>query len=162
MHDADGKGFSLIELLAVLAIISLLVSLALPAYRGQVLRAKRVQGQAALLNTMQQQERYYSQHNRYLAFSAGAARAEGADGGAQVAEFAWWSGEGGEEGAARSAYELDAAACLGSTIAQCVLLRARPGTERVDAQFRDAECGTLTLSSTGERGSAGPAALCWP
>jgi len=147
MHDADGKGFSLIELLAVLAIISLLVSLALPAYRGQVLRAKRVQGQAALLNTMQQQERYYSQHNRYLAFSA---------------EFAWWSGEGGEEGAARSAYELDAAACLGSTIAQCVLLRARPGTERVDGQFRDAECGTLTLSSTGERGSAGPAALCWP
>jgi len=165
MHDADGKGFSLIEVLAVLAIIALLVSLALPAYRGQVLRAKRVQGQAALLKTMQQQERYYSQHNRYLAFSAGAARAEGvegADGGAQVAEFAWWSGEGGEEGAARSAYELDAAACLGSTIVQCVLLRARPGTERVDAQFRDAECGTLTLSSTGERGSAGPAALCWP
>lgn len=162
MHNGDGKGFSLVELLAVLAIVSLLLSLALPAYRGQVLRAKRVQGQAALLKTMQQQERYYSQHNRYLAFSAGAGGADGTGGGAQAAQFAWWSGEGGEEGAARSAYELDAAACPGSTIAQCVLLRARPGTERVDRQFRDTECGTLTLSSTGERGSAGPEALCWP
>lgn len=147
--------FTLPELLVTLVIVSLLLSLALPAYRGQIVRAKRVQAQAALLKTMQQQERYYSQHNRYLAFAAASTEL-------QAAQFAWWSGEGGKENASRSAYEVDAIACAASSIAQCVLLRARPGTERVDRQFRDADCGVLTLSSTGERGSDGPAALCWP
>ena len=51
-------GFSLIELLAALAIMSLLLALAVPAYHGHVVRAKRVQGQATLLRLMQQQERY--------------------------------------------------------------------------------------------------------
>ena len=148
-------GFSLIELMAALVIVALLLALALPLYHGQVVRAKRVQGQASLLKLMQQQERYYTQNNRYLAFSAGAQDAQGV-------QFQWWSGDEPQAGAVRSAYEIDAIACPDSTLAQCVLLRATPGTDRVDQQFKDADCGTLTLSSTGERGSTGPAAQCWP
>jgi len=148
-------GFSLIELMVVMVILALMLALALPAYHGHIVRAKRVQGQAALLKLMQQQERYYSQNNRYLAFSAASEDAQGK-------QFQWWSGEEAEEGAARSAYEIDATACPEATLAQCVLLRARPGTARVDQHFTDADCGTLSLSSTGERGSSGPAARCWP
>ena len=154
---ADGRtpaaalGFSLIELLSVLAIMSLLLALAVPAYHGHVVRAKRVQGQATLLRLMQQQERYYSQNNHYLAFSS-------ASPAPQVQAFPWWSGEG----LAASAYEIEALACPGSTIGQCVLLRAMPGTSKVDAQFQDADCGVLSLSSTGQRGSSGPASRCWP
>jgi type IV pilus assembly protein PilE len=144
-------GFSLIELLAALAIMSLLLALAVPAYHGHVVRAKRVQGQAALLRLMQQQERYYSQNNRYLAFSS-------ASPAPQAQAFPWWSGEGG---AAGSAYEIEALACPGLSIGQCVLLRATPGTSKVDAQFQDADCGVLSLSSTGQRGSSGPASHCW-
>ena len=154
---ADGRtpaaalGFSLIELLSVLAIMSLLLALAVPAYHGHVVRAKRVQGQAALLRLMQQQERYYSQNNHYLAFSSASP--------APLAQaFAWWSGEG----PAASAYEIEALACPGSTIGQCVLLRAMPGTSKVDAQFLDTDCGVLSLRSTGQRGSSGPASHCWP
>lgn len=148
---AAALGFSLIELLSVLAIMSLLLALAVPAYHGHVVRAKRVQGQASLLRLMQQQERYYSQNNHYLAFSS-------ASPAPQVQAFPWWSGEG----PAASAYEIEALACLGSTIGQCVLLRAMPGTSKVDAQFQDADCGVLSLSSTGQRGSSGPASHCWP
>ncbi|OBV41433.1 type IV pilin protein [Janthinobacterium psychrotolerans] len=148
-------GFSLIELMAALVIVALLLALALPVYHGQVVRARRVQGQASLLKLMQQQERYYSQNNRYLAFSADAQDVQGK-------QFQWWSGDEPQAGAVRSAYEIDAIACPDSTLAQCVLLRATPGTDRVDQQFKDADCGTLTLSSTGERGSTGPAAQCWP
>lgn len=144
-------GFSLIELLAALAIMSLLLALAVPAYHGHVVRAKRVQGQATLLRLMQQQERYYSQNNHYLAFSS-------ASPAPQAQAFPWWSGEG----PAASAYEIEALACPGSTIGQCVLLRAMPGTSKVDAQFQDADCGILSLSSTGQRGSSGPASRCWP
>ena len=145
-------GFSLIELLSALAIMSLLLALAMPAYHGHVVRAKRVQGQAALLRLMQQQERYYSQNNRYLAFSS-------ASPAPQAQQFPWWSGEGG---AASSAYEIEALACPGLTIGQCVLLRATPGTSKVDAQFQDADCGVLSLNSTGQRGSSGTASHCWP
>ena len=148
-------GFSLIELMVVLVIIALTLALALPLYHGHIVRAKRVQGQATLLKLMQQQERYYSQNNRYLAFSAASQDAQGK-------QFQWWSGEEAEEGSVHSAYEIDAAACPEATLAQCVLLRARPGTARVDQHYTDADCGTLTLSSTGERGSSGPAAQCWP
>ena len=144
-------GFSLIELLSVLAIMSLLLALAVPAYHGHVVRAKRVQGQAALLRLMQQQERHYSQNNHYLAFSS-------ASPASQVQAFPWWSGDG----PAASAYEIEALACPGSTIGQCVLLRAMPGTSKVDAQFLDTDCGVLSLRSTGQRGSSGPASHCWP
>ncbi|PVX35287.1 type IV pilin protein [Janthinobacterium sp. 78] len=157
-HDgapAAALGFSLIELLSVLAIMSLLLALAVPAYHGHVVRAKRVQGQATLLRLMQQQERYYSQNNHYLAFSS-------ASPAPQVQAFPWWSGEGPAASAAASAYEIEALACSGSTIGQCVLLRAMPGTSKVDAQFQDADCGVLSLSSTGQRGSSGPASRCWP
>lgn len=147
---AAALGFSLIELLSVLAIMSLLLALAVPAYHGHVVRAKRVQGQATLLRLMQQQERYYSQNNHYLAFSS-------ASPAPQVQAFPWWSGEG----PAASPYEIEALACPGSTIGQCVLLRAMPGTSKVDAQFQDADCGVLSLSSTGQRGSSGPASRCW-
>ena len=147
--------FSLIELLATLAIVSLLLALALPAYHGHIVRAKRVQGQAALLRLMQQQERYYTQNNHYLAFSSASPAQQGQ-------QFPWWSGDGPASGAAGSAYEIEALACPESTIAQCVLLRAMPGTPKVDARFRDAECGVLSLSSTGQRGSSGPARRCWP
>ncbi|MGK5007623.1 type IV pilin protein [Janthinobacterium sp. LB2P70] len=145
-------GFSLIELLSALAIMSLLLALAVPAYQGHLVRAKRVQGQAALLRLMQQQERYYSQNNHYLAFSS-------ASPASQAQQFPWWSGEGGAVG---SAYEIEALACPGLAIGQCVLLRAVPGTSKVDAQFQDADCGVLSLSSTGQRGSSGPASHCWP
>lgn len=144
-------GFSLIELLVALAIAGLLLALAVPAYHGHVVRAKRVQGQASLLRLMQQQERYYSQNNRYLAFSA-------ASDPSQAQQFPWWSGDG----PAASAYEIEALACPASTIGQCVLLRALPGTPKVDVRFHDPECGVLSLDSTGQRGSSGPARHCWP
>ena len=147
--------FSLIELLAVLAIVSLLLALAVPAYHGHIVRAKRVQGQAALLRLMQQQERYYTQNNHYLAFSS-ASPAQ------QLQQFPWWSGDGPATSAASSASDIEALACAESTIGQCVLLRAMPGTPKVDARFRDAECGVFYLSSTGQRGSSGPSSLCWP
>lgn len=152
---AGTPGFSLIELLAALAIASLLLALAMPAYHGHVVRAKRVQGQAALLRLMQQQERYYTQNNRYLAFSS-------ASPASQAQQFPWWSGEGPVSSAASSAYEIEALACAESTLAQCVLLRALPGTAKVDARFHDVECGVLSLSSTGQRGSSGPGSHCWP
>jgi type IV pilus assembly protein PilE len=148
MRDGKcGSGYTLIELMVVLAIVSLLAALAFPAFQQYVIKGKRAQAQAALMQLMQQQERYYTQNGIYLAFSAAAA-----------GPFTWWSGSS----AAHSAYELRAGACAQQTLSQCVMLTALPGTGKVDSNFKDAECETLTLDSAGQRRASGPAQRCWP
>jgi type IV pilus assembly protein PilE len=145
-------GFTLIEVLIVMAIFAILASLAYPHFAGALVRTKRTEGQVALIEALQRQERYYSQHNSYLAFSADA------EDEAAAAEH-WWSGAS----PASSAYELDARACPGQTLAECVEIRARPGTVRVDGRFRDPDCGALTLDSVGRQGAQGSTtARCWP
>ncbi|MFS2218527.1 type IV pilin protein [Massilia cellulosiltytica] len=145
-HDA---GFTLVELMIVLTIVCILGALAYPSYAGYTVRVRRVEGQVALIDAMQRQERYRLQHQTYVEFSASE---PGADG------FAWWSGSS----ASASAYELDAHACPGREIGDCVEIRARPGTARVDMRFRDPDCGALTLDSTGHQGAEHPEARCWP
>jgi type IV pilus assembly protein PilE len=142
-------GFTLVELMIVVAIVGILGALAYPSYAGYVTRTRRTEGMAALIDAMQRQERYHVQHNTYVAFSAAE---PGVDG------FTWWSGAS----ALASAYELDAHACPERGIAECVEIRARPGTARVDAHFRDPDCGALTLDSTGRQGAEGMGARCWP
>jgi type IV pilus assembly protein PilE len=145
------KGFTLVEVMVVLVILAVLGALAYPSYAGYVRKSRRIEGEVALVETMQQQERYYSQHNSYKAFSADASDPS-------PGVFRWWSGAS----PATSAYEVDAYACPGRTIVECVQVRARPGTARVDAGFRDSDCETLTLDSTGQQGASGPSAKCWP
>lgn len=141
-------GFSLIEVLIVLAILGILGSLVWPTYAGYIVRTRRTEGQVALIDAMQKQERYYADHHTYVTFSA-----DDPD----TAGFAWWSGAT----AAASAYELDARACPGRDLADCVEIRARPGTARVDTRFRDPDCGALTLDSIGRQGAQGTL-RCWP
>jgi type IV pilus assembly protein PilE len=145
------KGFTLVEMMVVLVILAVLGALAYPTYAGYVRKTRRIEGQVALVEAMQQEERYYAQHNAYLPFSASSP-----DAGSGA--FRWWSGST----AAASAYEVDARACPGHALDECVELRARPGTTRVDGRFRDPECETLTLDSAGEQKSSGSLAKCWP
>jgi type IV pilus assembly protein PilE len=144
------RGFTLIEMLVVLVILSILAGIAYPNYARHVVRTRRTEGQIALIEAMQQQERYYQQHNSYLAFTS-------ADEDAAAQGFRWWSGAS----AAVSIYELDAHACPGRALADCVEIRATPGTAKIDSRFRDPECGALTLDSFGVHAAAGTG-RCWP
>ena len=145
------RGFTLIEMLTVLAITLVLLAIAYPGYATYVVKARRVEAQAALLELMHKQERYFTQHNTYVAFSADAAEPE-------AKRFRWWSGAD----AASSGYELRGEACPNQPISRCIAIKALPGTDRVDASFRDASCQTLTLTSTGAHSSDGPDPRCWP
>lgn len=141
-------GFTLPELMVVLAIASILVTVAIPTYAAYVLKSRRMEGRTALILAMQEQERFYSQNGTYAAFAAAAGDGAG---------FRWWSGAT----ASSSAYELRAGPCTDADLRSCVMLRALPGTARVDGAFRDPECGVLTLRSDGERGAEGDAGRCW-
>lgn len=145
------SGFSLIELLVALVILAVLAAQAMPVYQQHIVRTRRSEAQSALLRLMMQQERFHTQNNTYVAFSATNTASE-------ARHFSWWSGAHPQ----RSAYEIEGKACAGELIAECVQIVATPGTAQVDAQYHDRDCGVLTLTSTGLRLASGPAPGCWP
>ncbi|MET0859365.1 MAG: type IV pilin protein [Telluria sp.] len=60
------KGFTLIEIMITVAIVSVLAAVAIPAYSRHTLKANRSNAQAILMETAQFMERYYSANNTYV------------------------------------------------------------------------------------------------
>ena len=59
------RGFSLIELMVVLAVAGILAAIAYPAYTNQMQRGRRADALALVTAVMQSQERYRSNVSRY-------------------------------------------------------------------------------------------------
>lgn len=152
---ASMGGFTLIELMIVVAVIGILAAIAYPAYTDSVLKGRRAQARTALLDLMQQQERYMTQRNSYLVFSTDATT--GVTNPASAAStFKVYSGDS----STKPAYWLSAGTCGSQAITECVLLTATPTAT-------DATVGPLTLSSTGAKtcniaSTDAKFKLCWP
>jgi type IV pilus assembly protein PilE len=58
-------GFTLIEVMIVVAIVGILVAIAYPSYREQVLEGRRSEARSALLQLAQAQERFYTANGTY-------------------------------------------------------------------------------------------------
>lgn len=69
------RGFTLIEVMVVAAIIAILAAIAYPAYTEQVARGRRSEAKGALLETAQWMERRYSINNTYTGATLPALRA---------------------------------------------------------------------------------------
>jgi len=66
-HD----GFTLIELMIVIAIVGILASIGYPAYQGQVLKTHRADCEAVLMEAANALERYYTEQGAYTGATAG-------------------------------------------------------------------------------------------
>jgi len=130
------RGFTLIELMITVVVVAILASVAYPSYTEFVVRSKRAEGKAALLDAAQTLERYFTTHNAYpTTLAAAGARSHSGENSAKAAYTIAIAGGG-------TSFTLTATPANGHT---------------------DAACGNLTLDQLGVRGKSGSAALgdCW-
>ena len=66
------RGFTLVEVLVVLVVLSVLSAAALPSFQGQLARGRRADGQQALQALAQGLERHYSERGTYVGAAVGA------------------------------------------------------------------------------------------
>lgn len=137
------RGFTLIELMVVVAVVAILAAIAYPSYQEYVMRARRVEGQGMLNEAAARQERWRAQNGSYL-FSGEAKDI--------AAQLKLPYGEKSEHGYYTLAVAGDAS--------NYVLT-----AERAGAQTNDAKCGNFTLDAAGKKGmvtgTPGTVELCW-
>ena len=157
MKPKRSRGFTLIELMIVVAVVGILAAIAYPSYTDSIVKGRRAQGRTALAELMQQQERYMTQNNTYLAFTS---VRDGTTTPAGV-PFKAFSGDV----ATQSNYRLSAEQCPGAgstflALNECVRLVATPNVT-------DPAGENLRTTSTGAKDCTGTAwssnrKLCWP
>lgn len=69
----QSRGFTLIELMIVVAVIGILAAIAYPSYQQYTERTRRVDAQGALMGLASAMERHYSTSNSYEGAAIGAA-----------------------------------------------------------------------------------------
>ena len=137
------NGFTLIELMIVVAVIALIVAIAYPSYLEHVTRSKRAQAQAALMKAVQLQERFYTVNGTY----ATNAQLPGLFG---LAAGPVYSGENpGDEELAWYTLTVDNAGTC-TPLSVCVNVIATP-----KAGYTDDNCGILTQNTVGLRTESG-------
>jgi len=67
------KGFTLIELMIVVAVVGILAAVAYPSYREYVMRSHRTDAKSALLSAAQRMEKFYTEKMTYNAATLGTA-----------------------------------------------------------------------------------------
>ena len=148
MHQ---RGFTLVEIMVVLAIVMTIAAIAMPSYTENINRSKRAEAKAQLLEAAQFMQRFYSQNDSYAQNRAGNAVAI-PDALARVPRSAASGSQNYNIGFATPA----------PTVATFTL-QAAP---RAGGSMATDKCGTFTLTQAGQRGLAGNAAgttadSCW-
>lgn len=136
--DAIGwlGGFSLVELMIVVAILGIIAAFAYPSYEDQIRKARRTDAQSALSTLALQMERRFSNQNGYTTDLSDLGYAAATN---VVTPEGYWG--------------LSATVGPTGNINTSFLL-----TANLAGEFSDPGCSSITLDS---RGVKGPSPNCW-
>lgn len=137
------RGYTLIELMVVVAIVGILAAVAYPAYTLHVRRAHRAEARAALQDAQQYMERYHAVYHRYTTQ-------------AEQAPALPLRLRTVPEGATAEAARYRLSVSEAKTDTYTLMAVPAPGW--------DEACGSLTLTHTGVKGRTGgalPVPDCW-
>lgn len=129
-------GFTLVELLIVIAVIGILASISYSTYTLQVAKSRRASARAMIQQVMQHEERYYTTNNTYTAVLT------------DMGYPATLNTDG-------NTHNMTVAAGPTGAIATSVAVTAT-------AIIADAKCTSLTLTSTNVQSATGSqSTICW-
>lgn len=129
-------GFTLIELMVVVAVVAILASIAVPSYQEQVRKSRRGQAKADMVEYAQMAERYFTVNNTYVGFALPVAQSP-------------------RETGATARYTL--ALNPAPTASTFTIAATAVGPQASD------RCGDLGITNTGAKSRSGSVALseCW-
>ncbi|MFT4247688.1 MAG: type IV pilin protein [Pseudomonas sp.] len=129
------SGFTLLELMIVVAIVAILAAIAYPAYQDQVRKSRRAQAKADLVELAQLAEREHTVNNSYAGY---------------VLAFE----QSPREAGARMMYRIELEPA--PTQSTFTLVATPQGAQAADT------CGTLSINQAGAKTSSGAAlSECW-
>lgn len=151
------QGFTLVELMIVVAIVGILTAIAIPSYQNSLDRSHRAQGQAYLLDLAARQERFYAAFGTYTSVVTGPAACVGAACGLNIVDTSdpdgnvangWYTVD---DGGATTGIALNATSTRFD-----IALTQRSG-------WNDTLCGQLTYNSLQQKGETGTGEVadCW-
>jgi len=136
IRERSQSGFTLIELMIVVAIVGILTTIAYPSYTDFVFRSNRAEAQSDLMRLASMQEQAFIDFRTYTDNMSRI----GGNGDPHITE----SGN----------YSIDAVVSAdGATFVLTATAQK--------AQLNDLKCPTFTITETGLQGPAGTAATCW-
>ena len=148
MNNARNRGFTLIELMIVTAVIAVLAAIAYPSYQNYVTKTRRSIGTSTLMQVSGKQEQFYLDNKQYAS--------DLSDLGYPGNPF--FVDSNTQTAAADSSSMIYKISVTRPTITTYTL-SAVPVNLQLES---DTKCGTLTLNSRGTKGSsAGTVDDCW-
>lgn len=158
--NKPNRGFTLVELMIVVAVIAILAAIAVPNYRDYVMRSHRASVKATMANVLSMQEQFFLDRKRYatklsdLGFPA---------------DTLYIDPEGNAAAAAEtdSTYKLTLKNYTAATIGNCSMSGSATNlsytvvAEPYGGQAEDAGCATLCQANNGQRGNSGSSTTCW-